>query len=210
VARQIQQAIDLGHRHFLRTALEAFDRVAGSDFLLLEYPEVETRPAVCDEQRGHARLVHPDAEAIARDPRLADLEQRRADLVAVTDADLVVRETLHGEVLAELPVGEIVAAEKLLPVAIGLDLVDEHRAVDATVPLQVALAIAVDVKAADRPATADGVLPDAGVDSSPLPANVPGRADVDRQEPASGGKRHYVPAFGRIPGVTISPLLFTL
>ena len=57
-----------------------------------------------DEQRRHLRLVHPDADAVARDPRLADLEQRRTDAVAVTDADLVIGEAGDREVLAELPV----------------------------------------------------------------------------------------------------------
>jgi len=39
------------------------------------------------------------------------LEDRGADLVAVTDADLVVAESVDGEVLAELPVYEIASSE---------------------------------------------------------------------------------------------------
>jgi hypothetical protein len=37
------------------------------------------------------------------DPGLGDLEQRRADRVAVADTDLLVGQAVDGEVLAELP-----------------------------------------------------------------------------------------------------------
>jgi hypothetical protein len=201
VAREIQQGVDLGHRHGLRAALNALDRVAGSDLPLLEHAEVEAGPAVCDEQRRHPRLAHPDSDAIAGDPGLTDLEQSRADLVAVADADLRVREPLHGEVVAELPVGEIVAAENVLPEPVGLDLIDEHRAVDAAVPLQVALAVAVDVEPANHAAAVDGVLPDARVNDPSFPLDVPRHADVHRQQPTGRSERHNAPTFGRIPDV---------
>ena len=198
VAWQVQQAVELGHGHSLRAALDPLHHVAGPDLPLLEHPEVEAGTAVCDQQRGHPWLAHPDSDAVTGDPRLADLEQRRTDAVTVTDADLVVREPLHGEILAELPVGEIVAAEELLPVAVRVDLVDEHRAVDAAVPLKVALAVAVDVEAANHPATVNGVLPDPGVNDPAFPFDVAGDADVHREQPASRSERHHLPALGRI------------
>ena len=166
--------------------LDALDRVACPDLALLEDAEIEAGSAVRDEQRRHPRLVHADSDAIARDPRLADLEQRRTDAVAVADADLVIGEPVDGEVLAELAVGEIVAIEKLLPVAVGLDLVDEHGTVDAAVAVQVALPVAVDVEATDPPPTLDGVLPDARVDGPALPLDIARHADVHRQQPTSG------------------------
>ncbi len=149
--------------------------------------EVEAGSVMRDDQRGHPRLVHAEAEAIAGDARLADFEERRADPVAVTDADVVVGEPFDGEVLTELPVGEVVAAEELLPVAVGLDLVDEHRAVDAAVSSEVALAVAVDVQPPNNPPTVDGLLPDAGVDGASFPLDVTRQADVHRQQP--GGRR---------------------
>ena len=115
---------------------------------------------------------------------LADFEERRADPVAVTDADVVVGEPFDGEVLTELPVGEVVAAEELLPVAVGLDLVDEHRPVDAAVSSEVALAVAVDVEPPNDPSTVDGLLPDPGVDGAPFPLDITRHADVHRQQPA--------------------------
>src|SRR5262249_56740166 len=84
---------------------------------------------VGDQQSWHRGQVEPDSDAVAGDARLGDLEQRAADAVAVADADLVVGKALDGEVLAELPVAEVVAPELALPVAVGLDLVDEHRPV---------------------------------------------------------------------------------
>src|SRR5262249_22757819 len=116
---------------------------------------------------------------------LADLEQSRPDPVAVTDTDLVVGHPLHGEVLAELAVGEVVSAEELLPAAVRLDLIDEHRPVDAAVPVHVALPVAVDVEAADHPATVYRVLPDPGVDDPSFPLDVARHADVHRQQSAS-------------------------
>jgi hypothetical protein len=92
---------------------------------------------VGDQQRGYPRVVHPDAHPVAGHPRLGDLEQRRADLVPVADAHLVIGQAADGEVLPELPVAEVAAAELALPVLVGPDLVDEHRPVLAAVPGQV-------------------------------------------------------------------------
>ena len=80
---------------------------------------------------------------------MGHLEDRAADLVAVADAHLVVAESLHGEVLAELSVDEVVSAQLALPVAVRVDLVDEHRTLLTAMPGQIALAIAVDVEPAD-------------------------------------------------------------
>ena len=99
----------------------------------LEHPQVEAGPVVGDQQRRDPRVVHADADPVAGDPRLGDLEQRGADPVAVADADLVVGEPLDREVLAELPVHEVVAPELALPVAVRRDLVDEDRSMLAAV-----------------------------------------------------------------------------
>ena len=100
--------------------------------------------------------------------------------------NLVVGEPLDREVLAELPVAEIVAAEKFLPVAVGLDLVDEHGAIDAAMPAQVALPVTVDVEAANHPPSRDGILPDTRADRPSLPFDITRHADVDGQDPPSG------------------------
>src|SRR5262245_53310035 len=125
--RRVQQCIDLGNGHALWSSSDREDRVAGADLALLEDAQVEARPSAGGQERGHLRLVHANPDAVAGGPRLGHLEQRSPDPVAVTDADLVIRQSLDREVLAELPVGEIAAAQPFLPVTIRFDLVGEYR-----------------------------------------------------------------------------------
>src|SRR5262245_64035487 len=95
------------------------------------------------QQGGHARLVHSDSNPVAGHPRLRHFEQRAADAITVADADLIVRQSLHREVLAELSKHEVLAPELPFPIAIGIDLIDENGPVLATVAGQVALTISV-------------------------------------------------------------------
>ncbi len=60
------------------------------------------------QQRRHRGLPHADPDPEAGDAGLGDLEHRLPDLIPITDAHLGVGEALDGEVLAELPVGEVV------------------------------------------------------------------------------------------------------
>ena len=103
---RVQQRIDLGNGHALRPSSDREDRVAGADLAFLEDAQIEARPSAGGQERSHLRLVHANSDAVAGDPRLSHLEQRSPDPVAVADADLVVRQPLDREVLAELPVGE--------------------------------------------------------------------------------------------------------
>jgi hypothetical protein len=159
---------------------------------LFEHAEVEAWAMMRNEQRGNPRVVHPDPDAVTGDAGLRDLEGGGADLVAVADADLVVTEPFDGEVLAELSVDEVVAAELALPVPIRVDLVNEYRALLPAVPGEIALTVALDVKLADVAGTADGVLIDTGENRLPLPGHVLRHADVDRQQPPDDGAAHAV------------------
>jgi hypothetical protein len=107
-----------------------------------------------------------------------------ADLVAITDADLVVAQPFHREVLAELPVDEVASSKLVFPVAIGVDLVDENGTVLAPVPGQIALAVALHIELAYAARAADGVLEHAREHGLLLPCDVLGHADVDRQKPS--------------------------
>ena len=106
---------------------------------------------MADQQRGQFRLAEPHADPVAGDAGLGNLELGLADAVPVADADLVIGQAVDGEVLPEVAVAQVVAPEVLPPVLIGLDLVDEHGPLLAAVALRVALAVAVDVEAADHP-----------------------------------------------------------
>src|SRR5262245_21233589 len=133
-----------------------------------------------DQQSGHLRLVHTDADAVASDARLCDLEHGFADPVAVANAHLLVRQTIDSEILPELPVGEVVSTELALPIVIGVDLIDELGSVFAAMPDQVALPVAVDIEPPNHPGVADRVFPYAGVDGAALPAHILRHADVHR------------------------------
>src|SRR5215213_9528480 len=182
VSREVEQRVHLRHRHPLGAGAELDDLVSRLHVPLLEHAEVEARAVVGDEQGGNPRVVHADPDAVTGDAGLADLEDGGADPVAVADADLVVTEPVDREVLAELPVDEVVASELAFPVPIGVDLVDEHGALLAAMPLEVALTVAVDVEPTHAARTRDRVLEDAGEDTPPLPSHVPRHADIDGQQ----------------------------
>jgi hypothetical protein len=140
-----------------------------------------------DEQGRNARVVHADPYAVTGDARLANFEYSGANLVAVADADLGVAQPLDGEVLAELSIDEVLSSELAFPVAVGVDLIDEDRALLAAVPGQVALSVAVDVELAYAPRPTDGVLEYAREDRFPLPGHILRQPDVDRHQDARVG-----------------------
>jgi hypothetical protein len=181
---QVEQRVDLGHRHGLRPGRHLDDLVPGPDQALAQHPEVEPGPVVGDQQRGHPRVVHPDAHPVTCDPGLGHLELRLADPVPVADAHLVVRQAAHREVLPELAIAEVVAAQLLLPVPVGLDLVHEHGAVLPAVPGQVALPVAVDVQPPHLPRALDRPFPYRRVHRPAVPGHVLRPAHVDRQQAA--------------------------
>jgi hypothetical protein len=135
-----------------------------------------------DQQRRDLRVVHPDAHAVAGDPRLGHLEQRLPDPVAVADARLVVGQAVDGEVLPELAIGEIITAQLLLPVPVGLDLVHEHRPVLPAVSGQVTLPVAVDVQPPHHPRASGRLLPNRRSYNPAVPGHVLRQAHVHRQQ----------------------------
>src|SRR3954447_25022788 len=131
MAGEVEQRVGLGDGHLLGTGDELDDLVPRFHAALFANAEGEARPVVGDEQGGNARVVHAQADAVAGDTRLRHLEDGGPDPIAVTDADCVVPESLDGEVLTELAVDEVATPELAFPVAIGVDLVDEHRSLFA-------------------------------------------------------------------------------
>jgi len=98
----------------------------------------------------------------------------------------------------ELAGAEVVAAEHLLPVAIRRELVDQHCAVLAAVPGDVALAVTLDVQPPDEARPADRLLPHAGVHRGTVPGHVLRQTHVHRHQrrhanPSPSGY-HAVPA----------------
>ncbi len=137
---------------------------------------------VADQQGGQLGLAQAQADPVAGDPRLGDLELRLANPVPVPDAHLVVGQAVDGEVLPEHAVAEAIAAEVPLPVPVGLDLVHQHGTLLTAMAVQVALAVAVDVQPPHHPRPGHRVLPHTGVDGLALPGHVLRHPDVYRQQ----------------------------
>src|SRR6201993_1399714 len=170
--RQVQQGIDFGHRDPFRPGADFDDLLPGFDFPLGEYAAVETGPAMRNEQSGHPRLTQPQAHPITRHARLGDLKKRLANAVAVTDADLVIADPFHGEVLAEVSRLEVIAPEFSCPVTVRINLVHQHRALFATVSGEIALTIPINVESSNHPRPHHRRLPNTGEDRSAAPFHI--------------------------------------
>jgi hypothetical protein len=115
---------------------------------------------MCHEKRRHARLVHADADAVARDAWLRYLKFSSANAVSIADAHLVIRKPLHREVFAELTESKITAAQKALPVMVRIHLVDEYGALLPSVTGEIGLRIAVDIEFAHHAPSINWRFPD--------------------------------------------------
>src|SRR4029453_12131136 len=80
------------------------------------------------------------------------------------------------------PINEIVSFQIVLPISIGIQLIDEYRPAFAAVTIQVALAVTVQVEAACHPRPLDRRFPDAGVHRFALPNDVARQTNIDRNQ----------------------------
>src|SRR5262249_49102148 len=122
---------------------------------------------MCNEQRCHLRLVHPDSHPIAGDSRLRNFEESAANPVAIADTYRLIRQPIDREVFPELPVDEIASTKLLLPIAIGVNLIDKNGSVFATMPSQISLSVADNVEPAYHASTLNRLLPYGGMDGLP-------------------------------------------
>jgi hypothetical protein len=66
----------------------------------------------------------------------------------------------------------------MLPVVVGIELVDHYGAIGAAVPLEVTLSVTFDIQVTYLSWAGDGDFPDGGADGLSAPGNVSGEADV--------------------------------
>ena len=151
--RQIEERVNLSDGHALCRLSHLHDFVSRADLTFAENAEIEARPAAGCEQCRHPRFVHANADAIACDAGLSDLEKRGADLKSIADAHGVISQSFDRKVLAKLSVNEIVPLQLLLPVAIRFNLINEDGSMFTSVPGQVALTVSLQVQTADAAAT---------------------------------------------------------
>jgi hypothetical protein len=107
MTRQVQESVYLRYAHPFWTVHDLYDFIACPNLSLIDHPEVKARTFVGHQQRRHLRIVHSNADAIAGHPWLRDLKKSSPNSVAVSDANVIVRKALDGQILAELPVDEI-------------------------------------------------------------------------------------------------------
>ena len=110
-----------------------------------------------------------------------------ADPEAIADADLVIGEALHREVLAEISRHEIRPPKILRPVAVGFELVDHDRTLLAAMALEVSLAVAIEIQPAGDNPPHHRRLPDRRPDSPALPRDVLRKSDIDRNDDTHRG-----------------------
>jgi hypothetical protein len=123
---------------------------------------------------------HPNANAIAGNARLSDLEHCAADLITVAAVNGIVGQSFDREVLAKLSVDEVGPFQLLLPVAIRFDLVDEGGSLLTPVATQVALTVSVQIQSADPTAATHRFFTDPGVYRATLPLDIARESDVHR------------------------------
>src|SRR5262245_19468946 len=99
---RVEEGVDLCDRHPLLRLSNLHDFVAGAHLAFPQDAEVEPWPSAGCQQSRHPGLVHANADAIAGNARLGDLEQRAADLITVADAHRIVGQSFDPEVLADL------------------------------------------------------------------------------------------------------------
>ena len=131
-----------------------------------------------DEQRGHSWLVHANADPVAGDARLRHLENSAPDTVMIADAHLVIGQTFDSEILPEFSKSEVASAKVVLPIAIGVDLIDKDGPMLAAVSGQIPLTIAVDIEPPHHPPALNRCLPNGSVNSLPLPRDVTRKTHV--------------------------------
>jgi hypothetical protein len=134
------------------------------------------------EQRRHARFIHADADAVARDAWLRYFEYSIANAVSIADADLVIRKPFDSEVFTELTKSKITAAQNALPVVVRIHLVDKHSAVFPSVTSEVALPITVDVELAHHGPSRKRRFPDCGSDNFAVPRYIARKAGIYRDQ----------------------------
>src|SRR5208283_1426620 len=145
---QIQEGVNVGHADSLWTVSNFYNVIPCTNFSLLQHAKVESWPVMRDEKRWHTRLVHADADAVARHAWLRYFKFSTTDAVLIADAHLVIRKSLNGEVFSKLPVDEVITSEKTSPVVIGVHLINKNGAVLPSVTGKIGLRVTIDIELA--------------------------------------------------------------
>jgi hypothetical protein len=179
MAGQIQQPVDFGNGHCLGTFTDFDNLLARLNLALFQDAKIEAWPAVRNQQSCHSRFAHPYADTIAGDARLRDFEERAANAVVVANANLRIRQTFNCEVLSKLSKGEVGAVELVLPIPIGIHLVNKYGPVLAPMACQISLAVAFEIQPTHHALALNRGFPNAGPDRLSAPTDLPWQTHID-------------------------------
>src|SRR5580704_10980267 len=182
MSRQVQECVNIGHADSLGTVSNFLDLVACPNCSFLQHAKVKSRPAMFNDQSCHARFLHANAEAVAGNARLRDFQYRVTNAVAIADADLVIRKPLDGEIFSKLAEDEILTSEEILPVVIGIHLIDKNGALLSAMTGQIALAVANNIELAHHLPSRHWIFPDRGADGLTVPSYVARKTDIHGEE----------------------------
>ena len=96
------------------------DGIARSNFTFKEYGEVEAGTTAADKLLQDVRPTESDAELEAGHPRLRDDKLRRPHPEVVADPDVLLEQTLDGQILAEDSPGKVSLGKLSAPILIVL------------------------------------------------------------------------------------------
>jgi len=182
MSRQIQEGVNFGHSDSLRTLSNSYDVIARPDFSFLQHAKVESWSVMCHKQGWHPRFIHANTDAVARHAWLRYFKYRTTDAVLISDANFVIRKPLNCEVFSELSRDKVITSEKVLPVVIGVQLINKNRAVLPAVTGEVGLRITIDIELADHSPSGNRRFPDRGSDSFSVPHDVARQTDIYREQ----------------------------
>src|SRR5579863_3383160 len=160
MSRQIQEGVNLGHSHSLRTVSNFYNVVARPNFSFPQYAKVESWSVMFYEQGCHPRFIHANADSVAGDARLSHFKDRITNAIAIANADLAIREFLNGEVFSELAEYEVFAPKKAFPVVVGIHLINKNGAMLPAVSGEIGLRITIDIELAHHSPSRNRSFPD--------------------------------------------------
>ena len=134
------------------------------------------------QQCRQLRAFQTYADPIAGDTRLADLEGCAADPEPVADTNLVVREPVDREILAEIAVGKVRPTQIFAPVTVGIELIDQNGPLLTAMTGKIALPVPSQIQPCGKHPARRGLLPDRRPDGLPPPCDFPRQSDIDGDE----------------------------
>lgn len=163
------ETVDLADGNGARVSRERSDFVAGGNVALTLDLEIKAGAAAGEKAADDVRRMEFYTELKTGNAGLSDDDFRGADGEAITEVNGIFEEALGGEIFAEAAHGEIVDAEFTFPESVVFDRIAVGGFQRTAVDGEVGLAVTIEVEAAERNATLDGLLVNAGGDSAAVP-----------------------------------------